>query len=175
MPTVRPHEEAYIKAHRAELKGYSGMDLVIEARIRFLELSIEEKLKLMPDWLDAPLEDEGGTSLSELMPEAHSVPEAPSEPEPEQATTRADEMPTAVAESPEVSVPCETQEPRGSMQVARTSTPSEQERTYAINVLEKASVEDESEALLSSTETSQSQPLQEPDVRKIIESAAGYK
>eukprot|EP00930_Biecheleria_cincta_P027798 TRINITY_DN19453_c0_g1_i2.p1 TRINITY_DN19453_c0_g1~~TRINITY_DN19453_c0_g1_i2.p1 ORF type:complete len:174 (-),score=40.62 TRINITY_DN19453_c0_g1_i2:207-728(-) len=173
MPTVRRHEEAYIIAHRAELNGYSGMDLVIEARIRFLELSTEEKLKLMPDWLDAPLEDEGGISLSELLPEAPAVREAPSEAA--QATTRADEVPAAPAESPEESgllVPHEAQEP---LQVARTSTPPGQGHTFAVNVFEKASAEDEFEASRSPADTAQTQRPHELDVRKIIESAAENK
>ncbi|OLP84529.1 hypothetical protein AK812_SmicGene34584 [Symbiodinium microadriaticum] len=51
---LRPHEEAYIKEHKLDLKRFHGMDLVFEARMRFLEMSRppDERAKLCPGWLE---------------------------------------------------------------------------------------------------------------------------
>ncbi|CAE7864556.1 unnamed protein product [Symbiodinium microadriaticum] len=49
---LRPHEEAYIKEHKLDLKRFHGMDLVFEARMRFLEMPPDERAKLCPGWLE---------------------------------------------------------------------------------------------------------------------------
>lgn len=73
---VRPHEEAYIKAHKDELKRFHGMDLVFEARMRFLEMPPDEREKLAPNWIneDQPLWHQGGVPLTALIDEQPDVP-----------------------------------------------------------------------------------------------------
>ncbi|CAE7843250.1 unnamed protein product [Symbiodinium sp. KB8] len=82
---LRPHEEAYIKEHKLDLKRFHGMDLVFEARMRFLEMPPDERAKLCPGWLeeDQPLWQEGSIPLSSVIEgavqaaQAAPFPEAP--------------------------------------------------------------------------------------------------
>ncbi|CAK9036707.1 unnamed protein product [Durusdinium trenchii] len=73
---LRPHEEAYIKEHKDELKRFNGMDLVFEARMRFLEMPPEQREKLAPKWLDEdqPLWEQGSIPLTALIDEQAEVP-----------------------------------------------------------------------------------------------------
>mmetsp|Transcript_41744 Transcript_41744/g.97477 ORF Transcript_41744/g.97477 Transcript_41744/m.97477 type:complete len:167 (-) Transcript_41744:103-603(-) len=73
---LRPHEEAYIKEHKSDLKRFLGMDLVFEARMRFLEMPPDERAKLCPGWLeeDQPLWQEGSIPLSSVIDEVQAAP-----------------------------------------------------------------------------------------------------
>mmetsp|Transcript_45437 Transcript_45437/g.106185 ORF Transcript_45437/g.106185 Transcript_45437/m.106185 type:complete len:173 (+) Transcript_45437:50-568(+) len=113
---LRPHEEAYIKEHRHELSRFHGMDLVFEARMRFLELPPEERAKLAPGWLeeDQPLWQEGAIPLSAVLDGSYvgTVPEEIFEPP--LALPAPQEVPQPVAEE----VPSEVEE------VPRTPEPA---------------------------------------------------
>ena len=62
--------------HLEDLRKFHGMDLVFEARMRFLEMPPEQREKLAPGWVDTdePLWQQGGVALSALIEEHSDVP-----------------------------------------------------------------------------------------------------
>ncbi|CAJ1336846.1 unnamed protein product [Effrenium voratum] len=111
MPEIllRPHEEAYIKAHREELKRFSGMDLVFEARMRFMEMPVADREKLAPHWMeeDQPLWQPGSIPLSAVIDE---------EPEAQPSVRLIEPLPPLqlVAPEPEPAQPAEEPAPEPS-------------------------------------------------------------
>ncbi|CAJ1407798.1 unnamed protein product [Effrenium voratum] len=126
MPEIllRPHEEAYIKAHREELKRFSGMDLVFEARMRFMEMPVADREKLAPHWMeeDQPLWQPGSIPLSAVIDE---------EPEAQPSVRLIEPLPPLqlVAPEPEPAQPAEEPAPEPSSAPRETAEPE-----FALNV-----------------------------------------
>eukprot|EP00931_Biecheleriopsis_adriatica_P084547 TRINITY_DN58436_c0_g1_i1.p1 TRINITY_DN58436_c0_g1~~TRINITY_DN58436_c0_g1_i1.p1 ORF type:complete len:171 (-),score=47.38 TRINITY_DN58436_c0_g1_i1:17-529(-) len=160
---LSPHEAAYIKAHKDELRGYKGFDLVIEARMRFLELSTEERIKLVPDWLDEvprPSTEED-IMLSSLVPE---VPDA------DPVLSRRHELAlpeVAAPPAPELPVepdaePAATEMPE-QRRVDEAQGPSSPQHEFAVSVLGPVAP--------GGDDLTDSKATQDQDVRNLLERA----